>query len=947
MKPAVMRSRKGVALALLLLLALATLLWQLPWAESVRFAQGVELLSAHVAEQADDAHPLRVRLRLRAEGPLDQDVLVLLHWSGDTLACNGFAQSEPGTPASRWRAGEVQIHEVALPVPERCGLGDLDLFASLYLKRDGAPLSVLAPHVEHERVLLGTSEVVVAQARAGEHGREGRALARAALFAPIAPWCSWLLGLGAALLLALVVRVGVLPFPEREPAPAPALPAFAARLSVLLRVLPIALFLAGIALVLEFFKDDAFISLRYARNLSQGLGLVFNPGERVEGISNFLWTLVLAPFALSGLDPLRVCEWLGAALGIGCLLLVTRLSSLLQEDRSRFAAASWAACWLASSSSFTLYAHSGLEQPLAALLPCAGAVVLYRSRAALDTAPESARRGYLRAGLLLSAACLTRPELHLTALLVMLPAFVDVLRARRVRRAEWQLVLGVLALTLPAHLFRFFYYGSLLPNTFYVKASSDGAVWRTGLDTLRELFAFNHTGLLLLLAPLAFLARRRALEKLSCLSIALAFLIYYARVGVDEMVWHRLYIPALPFLAALAASGGENLLRLIAHALRFGQRARHGLALSAWLGLSYWVYDNLQLSYEAWQGFNGYGTLAGSHHPDLGKYLTRHERAGGLVAFQDMGATPYYAPDLRFFDFVGLVDTTVAHARYAHGLHTYIQDDSSAQRAFDAEMRDYFFARDPQWTILTVYADGAQRTQVAEAFAKDPSGAALAPYQSANRLQFDLFRDPRFQQRYVPVRTWQRSSAYYLSLFRRRDLFAQTPRELVLERAPAQLRGARAEFAGGLTLLGAELTHTTRERHEAFVTTWWRLPGPLPHDLMFELTFVRTRGKREITTRHVPGDWLYPADRWQTGQILEDRTLFQLPTQGMRRGEYKVYVSVVRRADGSRLVLEGESHAQRVLLGTLKVEAFHSLFDALIPRTDVATMRAHAERIVR
>ena len=40
--------------------------------------------------------------------------------------------------------------------------------------------------------------------------------------------------------------------------------------------------------------DDAFISFEYARNLAEGNGLVFNDGERVEGFSNLLWTLLLA-----------------------------------------------------------------------------------------------------------------------------------------------------------------------------------------------------------------------------------------------------------------------------------------------------------------------------------------------------------------------------------------------------------------------------------------------------------------------------------------------------------------------------------------------------------------------------------------------------------------------------------------------------------------------------
>ena len=42
--------------------------------------------------------------------------------------------------------------------------------------------------------------------------------------------------------------------------------------------------------------DDAFISFRYARNLFEGNGLVFNPGKRAEGYTNFLWCLLVAPF---------------------------------------------------------------------------------------------------------------------------------------------------------------------------------------------------------------------------------------------------------------------------------------------------------------------------------------------------------------------------------------------------------------------------------------------------------------------------------------------------------------------------------------------------------------------------------------------------------------------------------------------------------------------------
>ena len=67
--------------------------------------------------------------------------------------------------------------------------------------------------------------------------------------------------------------------------------------------LPWLVLLAWLTSVAWFLTDDAFISFRYVRNLLEGHGLVFNPGEYVEGYTNFLWILELA--ALWGLFGLR------------------------------------------------------------------------------------------------------------------------------------------------------------------------------------------------------------------------------------------------------------------------------------------------------------------------------------------------------------------------------------------------------------------------------------------------------------------------------------------------------------------------------------------------------------------------------------------------------------------------------------------------------------------
>ena len=72
---------------------------------------------------------------------------------------------------------------------------------------------------------------------------------------------------------------------------------YAAGLALLALMLPVALL--GKSDTLDgvrywWLADDAMISMRYGRNLAEGLGLVWNAGERVEGYTNLLWTLFMA-----------------------------------------------------------------------------------------------------------------------------------------------------------------------------------------------------------------------------------------------------------------------------------------------------------------------------------------------------------------------------------------------------------------------------------------------------------------------------------------------------------------------------------------------------------------------------------------------------------------------------------------------------------------------------
>ena len=59
--------------------------------------------------------------------------------------------------------------------------------------------------------------------------------------------------------------------------------------------------------------DDIFITFRYVDQLLAGRGVVFNPGERVEGYTHFLWLIVLAALRRFGLDPAMLGRYLPIA----------------------------------------------------------------------------------------------------------------------------------------------------------------------------------------------------------------------------------------------------------------------------------------------------------------------------------------------------------------------------------------------------------------------------------------------------------------------------------------------------------------------------------------------------------------------------------------------------------------------------------------------------------
>src|SRR5947209_11278330 len=124
-------------------------------------------------------------------------------------------------------------------------------------------------------------------------------------------------------------------------------------------------------------SDDAYISYRYSQHLASGQGLVFNPGERVEGFSNLLYVLLLAPAAaLVPADRLYA-----VSAGLNVLFALVTLIVLHRFARRRLGppAAGALALVIALCPPLWVWVASGLETPLVLLLQIAVWVLVERT----------------------------------------------------------------------------------------------------------------------------------------------------------------------------------------------------------------------------------------------------------------------------------------------------------------------------------------------------------------------------------------------------------------------------------------------------------------------------------------------------------------------------------------------------------------------------------------
>ena len=421
-------------------------------------------------------------------------------------------------------------------------------------------------------------------------------------------------------------------------------------------------------------NDDAYISYHYAENLAAGKGLVFNPGERVEGYSNLLYVLLMVPaFLVTNRDGIYFFSvFLNLIFAVGAWwIFTTYVRRKLGDTSALMAGLLFALClplWVAVA--------SGMETCLA-LLIYVGVWVTVEG-----VASDPTRRRLILLCILMMLSVLTRVDGFLV------PGIgIAYLALKRQHRAAVVCASTVLATLGVLELWRLYYYHALLPTTYYVKIAGPIA-WRLkyALSQLSRIALFDGFLAYLLVLGLAageglrrvIASRGRDFTLLRFEAFfALCWITYWFYIGGDHF-WDR-------FLVVLFPMGIFALLNYLKEAAHVRVTA-FVVVLLAILQVGPPRYTDPRFHYV----FNKFDAWVG-----VGKFLAE-TYPGQTLALAPIGKIPFFS-GMYTIDMLGLVDPVIAH------------EPVSAKRYEPGHLKfdpNYILSRHPGVIVAAVDPDG-------------------------------------------------------------------------------------------------------------------------------------------------------------------------------------------------------------------------------------------------
>lgn len=401
--------------------------------------------------------------------------------------------------------------------------------------------------------------------------------------------------------------------------------------------------------------DDAYISYRYGKNLMSGHGLVYNPGEYVEGYTNFLWTIITAPFTkVNSVDVSIFSSCLGLLFSIANIYLIALIAKQFNGRLSNFLKylILLPPLFMALDDSIAFWAIGGMEFPMYTLF-ILGIIHNYFKL------NDGKRHLYLLV-MFLMLCTLTRPEGNMIFVITFVHMLLFRKHIKEHRKTLLFILLAYALFCLSYYGFKYFFYGQVIPNTFYAKGVTD---LKMNLVLGTKYLALCVGARIYIFLFILFIPFTKAIKELKLsflIAISFIYVLYLIAVGGDWMIANRFFVPILPMLYILSAIGFINAIIKIKdyynnekRAIRFGNVLAIILSVLLFvLTLSFLEYKQLIIKdnnarYEMqWSMF--------------GKWLKNNVSPETVIAVGPAGKIPYYS-ELYTIDMWGLNNDYIAN----------------------------------------------------------------------------------------------------------------------------------------------------------------------------------------------------------------------------------------------------------------------------------------------
>lgn len=391
-------------------------------------------------------------------------------------------------------------------------------------------------------------------------------------------------------------------------------------------------------------NDDAYITYRYAQNLLDGRGLVFNPGEAVLATTAPGHALFVAAGGLVSADLVAVALVLST---VALVVLAWCLYAVLRDAGSRVAGLVAATAIAVAPSTYELF-------PLETIL--VGACVLVGLRCAQT-------QRWIALGVIAGVAVTIRADAILA-----FGAIGIVMLAQRVPWRPWARTLGAGALVaLPWPLFALATYGEVTPSTASTKTGWPGHADTYGGKLIERgllpLFGVESTTWIAVpFAIVGLVAIVRDERFIAVRAVPLWAVLHALAYTALRILWphHWYYHPITLAFAVCVATGGVVIARAVARRVTPSARAAVALAavVVATIGLT-GALGILELRERIPREFflGGRDAL----YRDAAKWLCEHSEPTDRVALAEPGTLAYHC-DRPVVDMMGLVTPEIGVA---------------------------------------------------------------------------------------------------------------------------------------------------------------------------------------------------------------------------------------------------------------------------------------------